>query len=138
MEDIIINGVSINDLKAKKAAIQQGASQIISDSINKAGALVQALVETDDGSIDQNAVAAEAVEHLQVAELVSGISGVTYMLPYTEEYGGYDRSDVYSCQLDEAEHIQFSWRDKGSPLYQLYSLLEDMESTACAWHSSTC
>jgi hypothetical protein len=137
MEDIIINGVSINDLKAKKAAIQQGASQVISDSIDKGTALVQQLLDNEEG-IDQDAVATEALHHLQVAELVSGISGVTYLLPYTEEYGGYDSCDVYSCQLDEADHIEFSWGDRESPLYKLYLMLENMEVESRNWHSSTC
>jgi hypothetical protein len=137
MEDIIINGVSINELKAKKAAIQQGASQVIADSIAKGTELVQKLLDTEEG-IDQEAVAKEALEHLEVAEVVSGISGVTFMLPYYEEYGQYDSNEIYSMQLDEAEHIKFSWEDRNSALYKLYSTLESMESDARAWHSSTC
>lgn len=137
MEDIIINGVSINDLKAKKAAVQQGASQLISDSIDKATTLVETLLNTEEG-LDQEAVAKEALEQLEVAALVSGISGVTFMLPYYEEYGHYESNEIYSMQLDEAEHIEISWKNKDSNLWKLCRMLENMESDARAWHSSTC
>lgn len=137
MEDIIINGVSINDLKEKKAAIQQGASQLISDSIDNATSLVQKLLDTGEG-IDQEAVAKEALEQLEVAALVSGISGVTFMLPYYEEYGHYESNEIYSMQLDEAEHIEISWKKKDSNLWKLHQMLESMESDARDWHSSMC
>lgn len=144
MNDIVINGVSIEELKKQRAAIQQGASQIISDSIDAATKIVGEIMKAESKE-QANALAKEALEHLETAEVVSGVSGVTYCLPYTEEYGGYDSDEVLSCILsqDDAdeeevnENVEFSWREKND-LYALYSKLESMQSASRDWHSSRC
>jgi ferritin-like metal-binding protein YciE len=143
-KDIIINGVSIEELKKQRKAIQQGASKIISDSIEAATKLVGEIMESE--SKDQAlTLAQEALEHLETAEVVSGVSGVTFFLPFYEEYGRYDNTEILSSILEQEhldeeevnENVDFSWQDKNS-LYALCEKLQSMESDSRAWHSSMC
>ena len=80
-KDIVINGVSIEELKKQRAAIRQGASKVISDNIEAATKLVHEIMkaESKDAALK---LAEEAYEHLDTAEIVSGVSGVQFFLPF--------------------------------------------------------
>lgn len=143
MEDIVINGVSINGLKAQKAAIQQGAAKIISDSIDAGSAIVEKLLKAESKG-EADTLAAEALHHFEVAEVVAGVSGVTFEIPYYEEYGRYDYNECLSSRIaqedDDVEpnkFLDFSYGD-GSKLQKLCSLLNNMESDSRGWNSSVC
>jgi hypothetical protein len=144
-KDIIINGVSIEELKKQRKAIQQGASKIISDSIEAATKLVHEIMKAESKE-DALKLAEEAYEHLDTAEIVSGVSGVQFYLPFHEEYGRHEHDEILSSILsqdyvddeeDVNENASFSWQDKNA-LYKLYNKLENMESDSLAWHSSMC
>ena len=77
--------------------------------------------------------------HLLPWNIVAGVCGVVFTLPYYEEYGAYESEDVMSHQLENTdnEFVSFSWRDK-SVFCNLQNTLESMESDARGWHSSTC
>jgi hypothetical protein len=72
MDDIILAGVSINDLKDKKAAIQKEAVAFVSDSIEKVKVLVGTLVEATTQR-EVEAIAKEAYETLNNANVVAVI-----------------------------------------------------------------
>lgn len=144
MEDIVINGVSVNTLKAQKTAIREGAAKIISDSISKGTAVVEKLLSAESKE-EADTLAAEALSLFETAEVVAGVSGVTFMLPYYEEYGRYDYNDCLSNKIAQEDFeeedinpaLEFQYND-GSVIGKLVSLLSVMEDSACAWNSSTC
>lgn len=139
MEDIILGGHSIDALKQIKKDIQQDAVKVIATNMADALSKFETLkeVETEE---DGKAVAQEIYDHLETVQVVAGVSGCTFMMPWNEEYGNYDHSDIISCFLDDNENdsLQFSWQDRDNPLKKLYNLAENMESDSRAWHSSTC
>lgn len=144
-KDIVINGVSIEELKKQRQALQQGASKVISDNIEAATKLVHEIMKSESKE-DALKLAEEAYEHLDTAEIVSGVSGVQFFLPFYEEYGPYEHDDILSSILsqdyvddedDVNDNVSFSWQDKNA-LYKLYQKLENMESDSLAWNSSMC
>jgi len=139
MDDVIIEGISINELKATKAKIQQGANKVISDSIEQATKVFHEMMEAE--SYDEaEKLAQQAYDLLETANVVSGVSGVKFSLPYYEEYGQYESDEVMSHILEnneENENVESDWQNKNN-IYRLQSLLENMESQACNWYSSKC
>lgn len=135
-EDIIINGVSVNELKRQRAAIQQGASEIIAQNIELAQKLTQSLVVSEDKE-EIKKLAQDAYEALDTANVVAGVSGVSFCLPYYEEYGGYSRSEILSRVLEDNDNelINEVW-DEG--INKLYDLFYDMETQSRDWYSSRC
>lgn len=128
MEDIMLNGVSVQSLVETRKNIKQAAAKFISEGIEKVTGLVQLIVDskedTDMAAADQ--YAREALKILESVDVVSGVSGVTYYLNYYEEYSG-------SCGILSrmVEDVELDSSD-------LYYMLEEMESTSRGWHSSTC
>lgn len=148
-KDVVINGISINELKKTKAAIQQGAAVVIADSITEVNRLVALIITADKDEAEK--LSEEALEILETVDVVSGVSGVTYFLNYQESNGGgYDESEILSCQLEtkmdeliEAADIGTDWNVKNAYMRELnirklQCKLDSMESESCAWHSSTC
>lgn len=141
-KDIIIAGVSINALKKLKKDIREGASKVISDSIDDALRLSEEMfsVSTPEEVI---ALAKQALELLETAEVVSNVSGVTFSLPYYEEYGRYESSEVFSQRLEDAEYededsVVNAAFHADSVMADLRDQFGNMESEARGWHSSTC
>lgn len=134
-EDIIINGVSVNELKRQRIAIRQGASSIISENIEKAKKLTNQLVSSDS-SDEMKSLAQEAYDALDTANIVSGVSGVTFSLPFYEEYGNYESDEIFSHKLEQSENklLNENW----DTVRDLYYLFDNMESQSCDWHSSRC
>lgn len=135
-EDIIINGVSVNELKKQREAIRQGASTIISQNIERAKELTQTLVQSKDKE-EIKKLAKEAHEALDNANVVAGVSGVGFFLPFYEEYGSYEGDEIFSNMLEENDNELLAevWDESIS---QLYTLFYNMESQSRDWHSSRC
>lgn len=138
-KDIILAGVSINDLKAKKEAIRQEASKFISDAIEQVTVLVKQIVNTTVPK-EIHALAEEAYGILENADVVAGVSGVSFLLPYYEEYGGYGSDEILSAIIEETDNdaVQDVSDERGTGLYKLYNLLGGMEAQSRDWHSSRC
>lgn len=138
MNDVYVNGVSLDDLKEKKAAIKKDAVVFVSDSIEKVTELVGKLVEATTQS-EADIIASAAYELLNNANVVAGLADIAYLLPYYEEYGSYESGDVLSSIIEESDNplLEHSYRDTTS-LANLCSLLERMEGESKSWHSSTC
>lgn len=146
MTDIVLNGVSITELKKQKAAIQKDASAFIARGIKDATALLESILESvddADAELDKDgieAAAAQAVEILENVDLVSGVSDVEFYLPFYAEYSD-DRP--FSSRLEDSERLDevlegtYLGRDEG-PLGRLYGVLDSMESKSKLWNTSYC
>lgn len=138
MSEIIIGGVSIHTLKAQRDAMRKDAVKFVSDNIDGAKALIEELLELTVEEYDKvDSLASQANELLEAAKLVSDVTGVTYFLPYSEEWG--DNGDVFTRRLEEADEGALSkdW-DEYPQLVSLFSTLENMESESSDWHTSRC
>ena len=131
--DIVLNGVSVADLKRQKEQMRESAAKFMADGIANATTIVRKILD-EENTEDVDGLAQEATDILEQVELVAGASGMTYYLPYNEEYG---EDDSMANELDNAEHLEIDWRNK-SPVYLLRSRLENMEYDSRMWHSSTC
>lgn len=140
-QDIVIGGVSIAALKAQKQALAKEANMFVKDAV-KAGTVAFDLMMNAESQEEANTHAHEALEQFENAALVSGTAGVTFMIPYYEEYGSYESNEVMSHMLenneDGNEFIEWSYSDNGNVFKKLYDVLSDMEFDAKGWHSSTC
>lgn len=149
MQEIIIDGVNLSDLKIKydalakeqaamRASIRQGASKYIAEAIKDAKVFLEQIVnadEDDEEKLDLETVSAQALELLKNAKFVSDVSGVSYYLPYYDRQGEYaPDGDPYTSQFDDSI---FSYKDSES-FSTLWGLLEDMESEVSEWNTSYC
>ena len=62
---------------------------------------------------------------------------MTFFLPFYEEYGNYDRNEIFSRMLESVDNelINEVWDEAISDLYELF---DDMETQSRDWHSSRC
>ena len=149
MEQIIIDGVNLSELKLKydalaaeqaamRSSIRQGASKFIADAIKDAKVFLEKIVnadEDDEEKLDLEAVSAQALVLLENAKFVSDVSGVSYMLPYYDRQSEYSPDGTpYTHQFDDGI---FGYKD--SPSFStLWGLLEDMEGEVAEWNASYC
>lgn len=133
-KDIVINGVSVNELQKQRAAIREGASKMISENIELAKILTNKIVEAEDKDQIEN-LAKDAYEALHTANQLSDISGVSFYLPYYEEYGD-ENDQVCSTLLENSENTVLT--ENWSAVSQLCNLFNNMESQSRDWHASTC
>lgn len=138
MNEIIIDGISINELRKTKQALQKGASKFIAESIAAATEIVKERLVNAASFGEAEQAAQEALALMENAQLVSGVSGVTFFLPYYEEYGGHEEENILSMVIENADHDTIGSYYGGGTLSQLHSLLGSMEQTSLDWHSSTC
>lgn len=137
MKDIIINGISVNEMKNQKDLIREGAAKIIADGIAKVKTIVSSIVETFEDSTTHEIFAKDALETLQIVELVSDVSGVEYYMEYDSNYD--TNEDAISNKLEEVLRNMSSYQDaEKSIIRQLAALAESMESTCAAWNNSNC
>lgn len=134
MNDITLNGVSINDLKKQKKAIQKDASKFIADNTEQVKELVAKIMQTEDsGEIKKLSKA--ACEILDNINVVSDVSGVEYYFDYSDEYGSCSDDDILSSQLNnKIEELDIDEKHVSI----LISQLEDMEYNVQKWNTSTC
>lgn len=144
MEDIIIGGYTLEELKKVQAGVKKDASKIIADAIKAGEEAVKEIINlsNEDNFEDEdekpseeiatkiNELAVIAENELAKAKLVSDISGVSYYLPFRED--GYGDSYYYDLECNY-RHLP----DNGA-VDALMSILEDMEYDSCNWHSSRC
>lgn len=135
-KDIIINGVSINELKKQRNAIRQGAAKLIAENIELATKLTQKLVESKDKE-EIKVLAKEAYEALDNANVISGVSGIDFCIPFYEEDGNYESEDILSTVLEDSDNevLNEMWQNGVSALS---SLFYSMERQSRDWHSSRC
>jgi hypothetical protein len=145
MTDIVLNGVSITELKKQKVLIQQDAAKFIANGIKDATTLLVSIIESfeSDETIDRDeieAAASAAVEILENVDLVAGVSDVEYYLPFFSEYSD-DRA--FSNRLEELDRVdevldgEYLWRNEG-PIGRLYGVLSNMENKSKVWNTSYC
>lgn len=145
MKDFIIGGYTLDELKVVQNNVRKDASKIIADhtklGLDAVGAvipLVESLYEDDDREESEveeikaeiNKLADVARANLDIVRTVSAISGVQFYIPFSEEYnddGNARRLEEYSYEDEHLDSVK-----------ELYSILEDMESDSCNWHSSRC
>jgi hypothetical protein len=133
-KDIVINGISVNALREQRAAIREGASKLISENVELAQILTQKLVEVETKEELEN-LAVEAYEALSIANVLSDTSGVSYYLPYYEDYG--DENDKICSHLLENSSNEVLTTNFDT-VRELCRLFYDMESQSREWHASTC
>jgi hypothetical protein len=133
-KDIVINGISINELRNQRVAIREGASKLIAENVDLAQILTKKIVESKNSKEIED-LAEEAYEALNTANIVSDISGVNFYLPYYEDYG--DENDkICSHILEESDNEVLN--ECRSSIRKLCSLFYTMESQSRDWHASTC
>lgn len=136
-QDILINGVSVAELKRQKEAIQKDASRIVYNEMEKATKILNKLLQkSEDGwgyelTVSQeeaDSLATEALEHLETAAIVARVANTTFYLPWDSEYDG---DTPWSCKLDDS--------DANSKIFsKLYDVLSDMEGNSRSWNESRC
>lgn len=143
VDAIIIGGYTLEELKKVQEAVRKDAYKIIAEAIKTATDNMDELLtfskEDDEEPYTEEeksiiiAKAKEAGEALALADLVSGISGVSYYLPYNTDWS----SDGYFYQFESC--------DNGEELFELidgnsnmFGKLEDMEYQSRVWNQSTC
>jgi hypothetical protein len=139
-EDIILNGVSISELKKQKQAIQRDAAKFIAETTNSVKVIVDKIVESEDKS-EIETLSGKALEMLENINVVSSVSGVEYFFEYRNEYGDYSHSDIASCRLEEKlDEFDVSWKDKKGleKMFDLYNIFQNMETDVAAWNTSNC
>jgi hypothetical protein len=139
--DIVIGGISIATLRAQQAAIRKDAVTFVAQAISSGREAFDRLKEASSVS-EAEALANEAAEHFENAQLVAGVANITFSLPYYEEYGPYESEDIISHALDNIENENVTalgsyWRSENA-LGRLYNVVSDMESSARDWNSSRC
>lgn len=152
MQEIIIDGVNLNEMKVKhdvlqaemaaaRGKIRQGASKFIADSIEKVKKFVEEILGEDDDELEDmqeiDFRAEQAVELLKAAQFVSEVSGVSFDLPYYDRQAEYYPDGTpYSRRLEESDNTLVS--EWGEAVSKLYNLLESMESDVSDWNTSYC
>ncbi len=152
MEQIIIDGINLTELKAEydalaakqaemRKSIVKGSSKFIADSVKEALELFEELkgVETKE---DAHLYAQQIYDKLKTVEFVSTVSGVTYYLPYYNRQGEYYPAGTpISTILEDGDNellTDWDYTQKDNPLIKLYGLAESMESEVCEWNTSYC
>ena len=138
MENIVIGGYTLKELKKVQDAVRKDASKVISKAIDKATSALEDILSFEDIDPDEpeydaalasiDAMSKVAKENLALAELVSDISGVEYYLPYSSDYD----SDGFYYRLENTELYNID------SVNDVMGKLEDMEYQSRQWNQSTC
>lgn len=131
MEQMLIGGYTLDELKKIQSSVKKDASKIISDSIKAATDAMDEMLSLDEvEDIDKiSSLAKEADQQLELARTVSSISDVTYYLPYSSDYD----SDGYYYKIEND-----NFAGDNEDVNSLMGTLEDMEYTSRQWHESRC
>lgn len=136
MEQILIGGYTLYELKAVQTAVKKDASKIISDAIAKAEEAMDEILSLQDDDNDCydddlaqiNSLSEIAYSQLELAATVSSISDVEYYLPYSCDYS----SDGYYRKFEDM------CIENSDALDKMMDKLENMESQSRQWNMSTC
>lgn len=133
---ITLGGHTIEELKKTQAEVRQDASKFIAEAMDEAEKLVFKVLEWFESNEEGDPTpevatnVTKAAELLDAVQIVSGVSGVTYYVPYYTEYG-YDDDSPWSSRFEELEN----WNEILRPLT---NNLESMEYDSKLWHESRC
>jgi hypothetical protein len=133
-QDIVIGGVSIQELKKQRDAMKQEASVFVSDNVAAGVALVEEILEGNENTNFQQ-LAEEALKKLDAANLVSAVCDVEFYLDYYEEWGD---GNPLTHRLKSQDNGNIPSVYGNDALGKLFDLLGDMEFKSKGWHQSTC
>jgi hypothetical protein len=148
MQEIIIDGVNLNEMKAKHDALQaemadarskvrQGAAMFVADNIQQGKKLMDEMLDEEEDQDKVNNLADKAFELLSSASFVSDVAGVPFDLPYYNSQSGYyPNGTPYSNRFDDNENGLTEY--KNLSIRKLWSLVESMESEVQDWNTSYC
>lgn len=141
MNEIIIGGYTLDELKVIQSKVKKDANKIIADAIASGTAYVEQIlaIERDEDAEEYSAeqyaemqtLAGKAQEQLEIAKIVSGLSDVKYYLEFSNSYD--TNSDTLTYQLSDKFEDDYP-----DVVDELYGLLEDMEGDSYMWHNSNC
>lgn len=144
VNEMTLGGYTVGQLKEMNALVKRDASKFMAEQIEFVKSEVTAIVasaeehaaEYGEGFYkpDDQRVK-ELVDICEAIQVVSGVSGVGYSIPYRDQYGYADEGTPLSQLLEE--NLSFSYSN-GDPLYYLYSELDDMEGSVREWNQSSC
>lgn len=138
MEDIVINGINLNDLKNQINSIRQESSRLISENIQTAQELTKQLVKSENKE-EIEVLAKQAYTALSKANFISGVSGVEFNMPYNSSYNGEYDDDTLSAMLEDTENeVLRPLVRENNDLRQLLDLSYSMEYQTQAWNASFC
>lgn len=131
VNEMTLGGVSIAYLKELNELVKRDASAFMAEQIEFAKSEVKAFVDAADDALANGVEYApdelrvkELVDILKAIDVVSGVSGIEYDLPYRDQWGYIEGGTLLSGQLDE----YFNVYDKSNPIRPLFKQLEGMES----------
>lgn len=138
--EILLNGCTIDELKATKAAVQKDAAAYIATATEQLKQLVQDIVDSEEGVASEGveAMADKALELADNIQLVHSVTGVLFDIGYRSEYDS--SGDVLSEKLDnlfEESGLSYDQR-RNLAVWTLSGTLEDMEGEVADWNSSSC
>lgn len=136
MENIVINGVNINEFYTQmvetKNKVREGASTVISDNLELAKTLTRQLIASENVE-EIKSLAVQAHDALHIVYMVSEVSGVRFYLPYSSNYDRYE--NILSYALDDNDNELL----KGLPeVRDLQGLFSDLEYQSGEWNTSFC
>jgi hypothetical protein len=149
MEQIIIDGVDLSELKIKydklakeqaemRQSIRQGSSKFIADNMKQALAHVEEMKEAEELEVAE-AAAVKATTLLKTVKFVSDVSGVSYYMPYYNSQAEYNPDgETITDILEDGDYELLSDNYKNEALSELYSIAEDMQSDVAEWNTSYC
>ena len=145
MNDIILNGVNINQLAADKTKTQQEAVKYVAEGIAQVRSLVDTMLKSKD-VVEIETLAKESLEMLTNCDLVADTTGVFYTLPW----GGSYKDTIYSGELIRRRHGYFTDMDltdteeenlkavfNSTTMRNLEKLFDSMEDTVCLWEGES-
>jgi hypothetical protein len=149
MQEIVIAGYSLEELKKIQNNVRKDANKHISDNIEAGTKLVKemvALAEETDFDVEEDGedfaavqevrakisgMAEQADSHFDTARTVAQISGVSFYIPFNEDWAS---GNALTDALEDA-NLRY---DFSEALEGLADTLEDMEYASKNWHSSRC
>ena len=148
MEQIIIDGINLSDLKVKydalakeqadmRQSICKGSSKFIADTVKQALDHVQEMKDAEELSVAEDH-AAQATGLLKTVKFVSDVSGVSYSIPYYDRQGEYcPEGEPITTFFEDSDYVMYG-ANASKDLCALYNLAGEMESEVNEWNASYC
>ena len=140
MSEMKIGGFTLAELKRIQVTVQQDARKVIAEATAKVVASISDIIvvakEVDcELSTEQyaqvQALVDTAKDNLDIAKLVSGLSGVQYYMPYSEEY-----RSVQPGLFDPLEEL-YEYLEGIEGIDEMMRKLSEMERDTYLWNSSS-
>lgn len=138
MEEIIINGINLNELSTQITSIRKDSSRLIAENIALAQELSKSIAQSKNKEEIQEK-AKKALAALEKANFISTVSGVKFNMPYNSSYNGDYDENTLSAMLEESENeVLNELFEENKDLEKLLNLACDMEYQSMHWNSSVC